>query len=329
MVNGIYKKDKSFNKVVIIVLEAAVLLTIVVLTVAVLTGNSPLKEEEVTIYVPPTITAYSTVYNLPNGGSDYSSVNNSSVNNPNNAYNNAANDFSASNQVNDNTGSVPVTGNNSVATLSDPSGWTTAQIISKAKDAVNKTKAYTGGLSVNHSESFNADVTECTGGEVVKSVVNMMVGMVVEPVNETLSYQNGQAVNSEGETVPIILPKRGSFSLNEGGVKSASAQLSGNEYVIKITLVSESVGMYDVPTHNAASVGYLDVASFDLSFMEIDSADIVYKGTSFELRINADGYVTYANYKIPLHINGSAHKGSISGSATFEGEQIEEWRLNW
>jgi hypothetical protein len=103
----------------------------------------------------------------------------------------------------------------------------------------------------------------------------------------------------------------------------------GNEYVIKINLVEESVGMYEIPTHNAAAVGYLDVASFDISFMDIDSADIVYKGSSIELRINADGYVTYANYKIPLHIEGAAHKGSISGSATFEGEQTEEWRLDW
>ncbi len=213
--------------------------------------------------------------------------------------------------------------------LDNPSGWTKAQIISKAADAVNKTKAYTGNLTVAHSEGFTADVTECTGGEIVKSVVNLMIGWVVKPVDETLVYQNGKAVNSEGETVPIILPKRNGFSLNESGVESASVQRMGNEYVIKIKLVEESVGMYDVPTHNAGSVGYLDVASFDISFMDIDAADIVYKGSSIELRINAEGFVTYANYKIPLHIDGAAHKGSISGSAVFEGEQTEEWRLDW
>ena len=156
-----------------------------------------------------------------------------------------------------------------------------------------------------------------------------MIGWVVKPVEETLSYQNGKAVNSEGETVPIILPKRGSFTLTEDGISSASVQRSGGEYVIKIKLIEESVGMYEVPKHNAASVGYLDVANFDISFMEVDSADIVYKGSGIELRINADGYVTKANYTIPLRIDGSAHRGSISGSATFEGVQTEEWRLNW
>lgn len=216
-----------------------------------------------------------------------------------------------------------------VKPLPDPSEWSRAEIISKAEAAVNKTKAYTGNLTVNHTEGFSADVTECSAGGIVRSVVDLMIGWVVKPVEETLVYQNGKTVNSEGETVPILLPKRNGFSLTENGVKSASVQRMGNEYVIKLTLIEESVGMYEVPKHNAASVGYLDVASFDISFMEVDSADIVYKGSSIELRINADGYVSYAKYKIPLHIEGSAHKGSISGSATFEGEQTEEWRLAW
>lgn len=226
---------------------------------------------------------------------------------------------------------VPVIDNPNVsnAVLPDPSAWTTAQIVAKAKDAVNKTKAYTGNLTVTHSESFSANVTECSAGGIVRSVVDLMIGWVVKPVEETLVYQNGKAVNSEGETVPIILPKKNAFTLTENGVQSASVQRAGNEYVVKINLVEENVGMYDVPEHNAASVGYLDVANFDLSFMEVDSAYIVYKGSSIELRINTEGYVTYANYKIPLHIDGSAHKGSISGSAAFEGEQTEEWRIAW
>lgn len=207
----------------------------------------------------------------------------------------------------------------------DPSGWTRAQILDLATKAVNKTKSYKGDLTILHSENFTAHVTECTGGSVVEGVAEKMIGWVVKPVQETLYYQNGKAVNSEGETVPIILPKKNSFSLSESGIKSASIKLSGNDYIVKITLVEESVDMYEKPKHNASAVGYLDVANFDLSFLEIDSADIVYKGSSIELRINPEGYVTYASYSIPLKIKGSAHKGVISGSATFEGEQTEEW----
>ena len=315
--------DKSLVKSVIIVLEVALLLTVVVITIGVLSSEPPLSKEETSFYVLQDVTEDSTAYSV---------VNNDGVKVPST---NKAEGYNTDNGgVINNQGyiqndNVPYFENSTVNKLPDPSGWSTAQIVTKAKEAVNKTKAYSGDLTVNHSESFSAEVTECSAGGIVRSVVDLMIGWVVKPVEETLVYQNGKAVNSEGETVPIILPKKNNFTLTEDGVKSASIQRVGDEYVIKINLIEESVGMYDVPKHNAASIGYLDVANFDISFMEVDSADIVYKGSGIELRINAEGYVTYANYNIPLHIDGSAHKGSISGSATFEGGQTEVWTLNY
>lgn len=291
------------------------MLTVVVVTIAVVGGNFSFgNNKETTLYVTQAFT------------DDTTSSKSSLTLLPGNNLNNTDNG-ETQNGGNSQGGNSLVSGNQS--SLADPSGWSTNQIISKAKDAVNKTKAYKGSLTVDHNESFTADVTDCSAGGIVRTVVDLMIGWVVKPVEETLVFQNGKAVNSEGETVPIILPKRNNFSLDSSGVKSASVQRVGDEYVIKITLIEESVGMYQVPKHNAGAVGYLDVANFDISFMEVDSADIVYKGSSIELRINAEGYVTYANYKIPLHIDGSAHRGSISGSATFEGEQTEEWYLNF
>lgn len=307
--------DIKLYKNILIIFEVAVLLTVVVVTVAVMSGNLSFgNNKETTLYVTQAFTDDTT-----NSKSSLTLLPDDNKSNSNNAETQNGGSSQGGNNL--------VSGNQS--SLADPSGWSTKQIISKAKDAVNKTKAYKGNLTVDHNESFTADVTDCSAGGIVRSVVDLMIGWVVKPVEETLVFQNGKAVNSEGETVPIILPKRNNFSLDSSGVKSASVQRVGNEYVIKITLVEESVGMYQVPKHNAGAVGYLDVANFDISFMEVDSADIVYKGSSIELRINAEGYVTYANYKIPLHIDGSAHRGSISGSATFEGEQTEEWYLNF
>ncbi len=291
------------------------MLTVVVVTIAVMSGNLSFgNNKETTLYVTQAFTDDTT-----NSKSSLTLLPGDNKSNSNNGETQNGGSSQGGNSL--------VSGNQS--SLADPSGWSTNQIISKAKDAVNKTKAYKGSLTVDHNESFTADVTDCSAGGIVRSVVDLMIGWVVKPVEETLVFQNGKAVNSEGETVPIILPKRNNFSLDSSGVKSASVRRVGDEYVIKITLVEESVGMYQVPKHNAGAVGYLDVANFDISFMEVDSADIVYKGSSIELRINAEGYVTYANYKIPLHIDGSAHRGSISGSATFEGEQTEEWYLNF
>lgn len=314
------------NRAIIIILEVAALLTVVVLICAVLGGDLIKSETEPTKYVLQNTeqsTDRSNIYetqfaqgSVPTTGALGGSAVNAAPSG-NGSY------------VNGDSQNTVQTQSPQKITLENPSGWNTSQIISKAADAVNKTKAYQNGLSVRHTESFDAEVTEASGGSIVRSVANVMVGWVVQPVDETLNYQNGTAVNSEGETVPIILPKKNNFYLNESGVTSASAKIADNEYVINISLVEENVGMNEVPRHNASAIGYLDVANFDLSFLTVDSANITYKGSSLELRINAEGYVTYAEYHIPLHIVGSGHSGSISGSVTFDGEQSEVWRLNY
>ena len=308
---------------IIIAIEVVFLLTLSILTIGVLKGNTSFKNDDVSLYVTnQDYTENSIVYKegltfSPSNEDDHYEIKTEET------------VFTPTGSGSKETDPITNLPSHPVTTHSVPEKWTTAEIISKARDAVNKTKAYTGSLTVNHSEGFSAEVTECSGGGIVKSVVELMIGWVAKPVEESLVFQNGTAVNSEGETIPIILPKRNGFSLSESGVESATIEQTGNEYIIKINLIEERVGMYDVPVNNAASIGYLDVANFDISFMDIDSANIVYKGSSIELRINADGFVTYANYKIPLHIDGSAHKGSIKGSASFEGEQTEEWVLNY
>lgn len=217
----------------------------------------------------------------------------------------------------------------SASALPDPSGWSRAQILRTAGDAIRKTKAYTAPVTVQHSEAFVANITECTGGAIVKTVANLMMGWIVKPVNETLQFSNGAAVNSEGENIQLLLPKHGDFTLTESGISDAAVFISNNEYVIRLNIVPESVGMYDVPVHNAASIGYLDVANYDISFLTVDSAEVLYKGSSIELRINSDGYVTAATYKIPLNVKGTGHRGEISGALTFDGEQSEVWKFNW
>ncbi len=313
------KSSDGIKSKIIIAVEVALLLTVISFIVIVLNEDKLFDNQETTMYVT---TQRETQGETIQDGSNHISDDEVVIDGGS----------SSSQKVTSGGGNSPAATNSQNAPankLEDPSGWSKSQIIAKAADAVNKTKGYTGNLTVNHSESFSADVTECSGGGVVRSVVDLMIGWVVKPVNETLTFQNGYAVNSEGETVPILLPKKNNFNLSENGATSATVQRVGSEYVIKINIVQESVGMYQVPTHNAASVGYLDVANFDISFMEVDSADIVYKGSTLELRINADGYVTYANYQIPIHIDGSAHKGSISGSASFEGQQTETWSMNY
>lgn len=208
-----------------------------------------------------------------------------------------------------------------------PLSWNTGKIISELSSAINKTKALKNGFNVHHTESFTANITECTGGSIGKLVANKLMGYIVKPIDETLSFSNGSAVNSEGETIQILLPKNGEFSLSESGVKSATAYKQGAYTVINVKLVREDCGMYDVPRYNSTSVGYLNVANYDLLGMSVTDAQINYLGSSITVKIADDGYVKYAEYSIPLHVYGKAAKGSLSGEATFDGEQKETWEF--
>ena len=211
----------------------------------------------------------------------------------------------------------------------DPSSWTTSEILSALSTAINKTKAYTGNVTVAHKESFEGEILDCTGGSMVKSIANNVITSVAKPVDETLSFSNSTAVNSEGETVQILLPIDAPFTLSLSGVASANATKSGDSTVITITLVEENCGVYDGPVHNAAAIGYLTLSELDLSIITLTGGGVKYLGSSIKATINADGYVTSCEYKVPLYIEGTGEAMGISGFVSLEGVQTEIWTINW
>ncbi len=204
-----------------------------------------------------------------------------------------------------------------------------SEMLNFLTESINKTKSYSHPIVLTHTESFVADVTECTGGSLVASAANALVGMVLKPTNETLNFSNGMAVNFEGETVPILLPEKNNFSLNINDIKSISSQNNGNNTVVYVELLPENVGLYDIPAANAASIGYLNVAELDISILEVTDCSINYTGSSLKVEIRPDGYVQRAEYKIPMHVEGSAKAMGINGTAVFDGMQTEIWDFNW
>lgn len=195
--------------------------------------------------------------------------------------------------------------------------------------AINKTKRFSGNVSVNHTESFDAEVTDCTGGSVVASVADSIVSMVLKPTAEVLLFSGGTAVNSEGAAVQMLLPQDGDFSLDMSAVQSISAVTEAGVTEINVTLIPERVDAFTVPEINASAIGYLDIASLDLSILEITSSDINYTGSTINATVNKDGYIDRITYTIPMHIEASAKSGIISGSAVFDGKQTEIWDFNW
>lgn len=212
--------------------------------------------------------------------------------------------------------------------VKDPSSWTTAEILKFTTDAVTKTKAYTSKLTVDHEEAFDVKITKAPGGSFVKNIADGVIASVAKPSQEVLTFTNGRTTNAEGENVPLLLPKRGAFTLTADGIAKATAQKSGNDTVIHIQLVKEVGTLTNHPKHHAASVGYLDASDVDLGSIKLNYLDITYTGTTIDMVINSDGYVSSVKYKIPIHIAVEANIGfTVAGEC--EGSQSENWKLNW
>lgn len=214
----------------------------------------------------------------------------------------------------------------------DPSGWTKAEILAYVTSAVNKSKAYMGKLTVGHKESFDVNIDNISvGGSLVKNTANSIIASVAKPTDETLTFVNGKTTTSEGETVPILLPKRQNFALTADGLASATASKSGNNTVINLKLVQETSSLDNpAPKYNAASCGYMSISDVELpSIVTVERLDMKYTGSTINLTVNSDGYVSSCTYTIPVIITGSGNVKVMAADFQVSAKIVEVWNLNW
>jgi len=212
----------------------------------------------------------------------------------------------------------------------NPASWSKDEIISFITNAVNKTKAYTGQVTVHRTENIDVTLDALSPNlPAIKSLANSVIGKIIKPTDETLTFSGGKATNSEGETIPMLLPKRQSFSLPASGVASASAQKSGNNIQVTIKLVSEKGTLNSLPTYNSGAMGYLDPSELDLDVVTISTMDVTYSGSTMVAVVNPDGYVVSANYDIPISMEATGKALGFTGSLSITAHQAESWQINW
>lgn len=209
--------------------------------------------------------------------------------------------------------------------------YTKEQIVEALKSAVNKTKGYTGNITVHHKESFSdmkiSNVTP--GGELSSRAMNFITGLIIKPSEEDYSFSGGKATTSEGEQTQLLLPKDAAFTLDASGVKSAKLEKKDGMTHITVTLVSEECNsLTDKPKHNASAIGYLDIGGA-FSKMKITAIKIVYPGSVIDAYVRDDGYVSSVTYTVNMDCHGEASYGLINGSADFKGAQTEVWNVKW
>ena len=225
---------------------------------------------------------------------------------------------------------VPTTEVTTVGNVKSPAEWTTEEILAYVTYAVNLTKAYTGPLTVNHEQKFTFNIESISPDlPMVKSFAQSVIDNVLKGDNETLSFNNGYAVNGDGETVPILLPKRQAFSLPAEGVLTASAVQSGDTLVVDLTLMPEYGTLTSFPPYNAGAIGYLNADKLDLSLFTVEKFDVFYSGSTIRFVIGQNGYVKSAYYNTPVTIDASGKVSLMSGGFKSSGASEETWNLLW
>lgn len=215
------------------------------------------------------------------------------------------------------------------AAAGDPSTWSPAQIVEYVNKCVTQTRSYTGNLTAGHKETIDAVLTKFPGGALLQSIANPIIEGAIKPTDETLSFSGGQAVDSDNETVPILLPKKATFVLDPNGVASITARADGTDTLIDITLVKEIGTLDTAPQYNSSAIGYLNAGMVDLSAVTVDYCDITYPGSTIKFRINQSGYVVTADYYVPFSVEAGGKAMFISADIACEGSDAENWVLNW
>ncbi|MBQ7637790.1 MAG: hypothetical protein IJS90_02700 [Clostridia bacterium] len=215
-------------------------------------------------------------------------------------------------------------------TGTDYSSYSKEDIVKYLSDAVNRTKAFTGNVTVHHKESFTSTVTNVTpGGALVTQAVNFVKDLVLKPTEEDYSFSGGKAVTSEGETTQLLLPKAAPFTLTSDGVANATISDQNGLIHVVLTLAPEEVNsLSEVPKYNSSSIGYLDIANA-FSIINVQEVNIKYPGSVIDAYVRADGYVKSVTYTIKLDAFSKASAMGITGTANFNGDQVEVWNINW
>lgn len=211
----------------------------------------------------------------------------------------------------------------------DPSAWTSQQIVDYVNKCVTQTRSYAGNVNAGHKETITATLTKAPGGALIQSIANPIIEGAIKPTDETLAFSGGQAVDTENETVPILLPKKATFYLDPKGVAGITARADGTDTIVEITMVKEIGTLDTAPQYNASAIGYLNAGMVDLSAVTVTSCNITYPGSTIKFRINQSGYVVTADYYVPFVVEAAGKAMFISAEVTCEGTDSESWVLNW
>ncbi|MCD7775082.1 MAG: hypothetical protein LUH40_05845 [Clostridiales bacterium] len=214
---------------------------------------------------------------------------------------------------------------------SDLSSLSTSEIASIMTSAIAQVKsdaAFTG----RKQQVISIELVDCSISSVT-SLVNRIIQGLVDDKDETYSFSNGTATNTEtGETTTTldqIPPSDKQSYIDPAGLTSATAEKSGDNTVYTVKFVQEYTTLESpVPYYHAQAMDYLDLASVDVSPAKITQADMTYTGATIKVTVNSSGQIVGYYTYMPISGTGSGSLG-LSVSGTIDGYLEENWTFTW
>lgn len=218
----------------------------------------------------------------------------------------------------------------------DPSSLSKEQIIAKMSDAINTAKA--SNVTATKNEKVTINLTDLSVQSLMSTVQKVMDSLAGEET-ETYTFANGLAngTDADGKAVenkPVneVMPPKAAFGIAPEGVVQATATKDGDNTVYKIKTVEESTTKDSpIPQYSAAVYSYLDLMSIDIPVpgVAITEANMHYPGTEVTATVAPDGKLMKLDYNMPMDGTGVAKIVVTSGTASFEGSDVESWTFQY
>lgn len=205
------------------------------------------------------------------------------------------------------------------------------QILERVTKYINQVKAEQN-MTAAKKEDIKVELTDLSLSA-AKSIVQGVIDNLAGAEEKSYVFANGQAADGDGTVTPdnVIPPTNRAFGLTAAGVVSAKAEKVGENTVYTVVLAEEMTTLETPePVHNAASIGYLNLAGIGLpSSIQLTKADMKYPGSTVSVTVDANDKVVGLKNEMPMTGVGEAKVLGMTGSAAFQGALYEEWTFTY
>ncbi len=235
----------------------------------------------------------------------------------------------ASTDAGETTTSQEVVTDTTAPVSTDPSSYTTDQIVANLNEAMAKLESTTD-FTAHVVDDIQVTVVDCSIA-MATSLVNGVVQMFVGQTDNTYTFVGGIETASGQSVTEFVIPSASAFNLDPAGIASASAAQDGDNVVYTVTLIEETATYASpVAPYHQTTVGYLDLTDIGLpSTVSIDEATLNYHGSTMTIIVDSEGRVTSFDVEFPMDGGGTASISFFSGSAEFEGSMDQTWTFTY